>query len=236
MFLSPVDCQTIFQELNNQNFSAAVGSGQNPFNAFTFGRANIPRQQSQFPNCEFSDFEYSSKPKVISSIIKITLFEAYKGCQYPLSIVRWCIENNKQIEQNETIYVTVPKGIDNNEIITLKDKGNRISNTNKGDIEIKINIINNTAFERNGIDLILKKSITLKESFCGFSFELQYLDGREFKINNETGNIIPQDFRKIIPKLGMQRDNIYGNLIIIFNIIYPKQFTASQINTLKEIL
>ena len=71
-------------------------------------------------------------------------------------------------------------------------------------------------FERNGIDLIFKKSITLKESLCGFSFDLLYIDGREFKINNEPGNIIPAEFTKIIPKLGMERDNNIGNLIIIF--------------------
>ena len=120
--------------------------------------------------------------------------------------------------------------------IVLKNKGHIINDSIKGDIEIKINVTNNTNFERIGIDLIYKKSISLKESFCGFSFDLKYIDGREFKINNEAGNVIPPDFRKIIPKLGMNRENDNGKLIIIFNIIYPKQLSIEQIDKLREIL
>ena len=96
-------------------------------------------------------------------------------------------------------YIDIPKGIDDNEIITIINKGNRISDTNKGDVEIKILVKKHELFKRNGIDLIYKKSITLKESFCGFSFDLTYIDGKEFKINNKAGNIIPSDFRKVIP-------------------------------------
>ena len=121
------------------------------------------------------------------------------------------------------------------EIITLKEKGNAIDDI-YGDIDVKICVSNNSDFERNGIDLIFKKSITLKESFCGFTFNLKYIDDREFKINNEPGNVIPPNFRKIISNLGMHRDNDVGNLIIIFDVIYPKQLNKEQITILNEVL
>ena len=82
----------------------------------------------------------------------------------------------------------------------------------------------------------LKKSITLKESFCGFCFDLIYIDGKEFKINNKAGNVIPPDFRKVISKMGMQRDDDIGDLIIIFDVVYPKQFTTEQLEGLEKIL
>jgi len=202
----------------------------NSFSSFSFNPpfSNISPQ--------FENHEYDSKPTTINISISISLFEAYKGCKFPVPITRWKIENNKQIEQTETIYIDIPKGIDNNEIITIKDKGNQISNNNKGSIEVKINIENSTFFERNGIDLIFKKHISLKDSLCGFTFDLPYIDGREFKINNEAGNIIPPDFRKTIPKLGMTRDNEIGDLIIIFDVIYPKTLTKKQIEELSSIL
>ena len=134
------------------------------------------------------------------------------------------------------MYIDIPKGIDNSEIITLENKGNRINTSLTGDVEIKILISNDTHFCRQGLDLIYKKSITLKESYCGFNFDLHYIDGREFKIKNEPGNIIPPNFRKIISNLGLKRENHLGNLIILFDVIYPKQFTQEQIKGLDKIL
>ena len=234
MFMNPMNAQTLLNELTAIPFGQNMSMGAESFAGLPF-RSSFKINK---PNCldGFSKFEYNSKPQTIYTSISITLLDAYGGHKYPLTITRWIIEADIKQEQTETIYVNIPKGIDDNEIITIKNKGNKISDTNKGDIEVKININNDMGFERNGIDLIFKKSITLKESFCGFSFDLPYIDGREFKINNEAGNVIPQDFRKIIPKLGMERDGEHGNLIIIFNIIYPKKLSSKQIEKLKEIL
>lgn len=184
-----------------------------------------------------NNFEFNSRPKTISHKINISLLDAYKGSKIPITIERWTYENNIEYIQEETIYVDIPKGIDNNEIITIKEKGNKLSNSNKGDIEVRINIINDTEFERNGIDLIYKKTISLKESLCGFNFTVKYIDGREFIINNKLGNIIPPEFRKIINNLGMTRENVTGDLIIIFNVEYPKTISneiLEKISTLLE--
>lgn len=225
MMMDPTELETIINDINHMGI-------QTPFGKMSFN----PLNKVDKLNKNFSQHQYNSKPTTIYKIINITLLQAYTGCKIPLNIVRWKIEDNIKHEQNETIYIDISKGVDDNEIITMINKGNKISNENKGDIEIKITINNDTAFERNGIDLIFKKSITLKESLCGFCFDLPYIDGREFKINNEAGNVIPSDFRKIIPKMGMQRDDDIGNLIIIFDIKYPKQLTTEQIKELTTIL
>jgi DnaJ-class molecular chaperone len=183
-----------------------------------------------------NNFEFNSKPKTIHQKINISLLDAYKGCKIPITIERWNYENNIEYAQEETIYVDIPKGIDNNEIITIKEKGNKLSNSNKGDIEVRISITNETDFERNGIDLIYKKTISLKESLCGFNFTLNYIDGREFIINNKLGNIIPPDFRKIINNLGMTRENVTGDLIIIFNVEYPKTISNEILEKISAIL
>jgi DnaJ family protein A protein 2 len=183
-----------------------------------------------------NNFEFNSKPKTINHKINISLLDAYKGCKIPITIERWNYENNIEYIQEETIYVDIPKGIDNNEIITIKEKGNKLSNSNKGDIEVRINITNETEFERNGIDLIYKKTISLKESLCGFNFTIKYIDGREFIINNKLGNIIPPDFRKIINNLGMTRENVTGDLIIIFNVEYPKTISNEILEKIAAIL
>jgi len=209
---------------NNSNNSIKTSKINNRFmNNFT--------QQDCFS--QHNDF---LKPESIFETINITLLQAFNGCKIPINITKWKIDSNTKFQQEETLYIDIPKGVDNNEIIILENKGNRLNSHQIGDIEIKILINNNTSFLREGLDLIYKKTITLKESYCGFSFDLPYIDGREFKINNKPGNIIPNNFRKIIPQLGLKRDNDIGNLLILFEVIYPKQFSEEQLEKLKDIL
>ena len=247
MFFSKADTQNIMNEFANIPFSSLIGLGLgqgsnlftnhlNKFNTHNNNNNNNQNQNQSRNFKEFSQYEYDSKPATISLAINLNLQEAYTGCKMPISITRWIIESDRKTVQTETIYLDIPKGVDDNEIITVVNKGNRISNTNRGNIEVKVNVKKHEIFDRNGIDLIFKKSITLKESFCGFSFDLEYIDGRVFKINNEIGNIIPVGFQKIIPKMGMRRDDDVGNLIILFDIVYPNEFTASQIEELSKIL
>ena len=146
------------------------------------------------------------------------------------------IENNKNIiKELENIYVTIPKGIDNNEIIIIKNKGNSINNIN-GDIKIQIKIKDNINYTRDGLNLFFKKNITLKDALCGFSFIIDHVDNKSYKINNNGENIIKDGEEKIIPKLGIERDNFKGDLIIVFKIIYPKKLTLDQKRILNEIL
>ena len=93
-------------------------------------------------------------------------------CQVQIDIERWIIENGNKVFEHETVYVTIPKGIDEGEMIILKDKGNSINEECKGDIKIVVKIENTTDFQRSGLDLVLQKTISIKEALCGFVFEL----------------------------------------------------------------
>jgi len=177
-----------------------------------------------------------AKPPPIVKTETINLSKAYTGYNMPIEITRWIIENEIKREETETIYIPIPLGIDNNEIIILREKGNILSDTNKGDIKIFIKIQNDTDFTRNGLDLVLNKTISLKDALCGFVFDLKYLDGRVFKINNTTGNIITNNYNKVLKGMGMRRDNHIGNLIINFTVSFPEKLTNEQMNSLREIL
>lgn len=231
--------------LNNKFSESSLEIDPNILMGMFFGNTNtnsILNEISKSINNNFNkDFinnpfqKENNKPETIFKTLNISLINSFSGCKIPININRWIYENNIKQYQNEKIYLDIPKGIDNNEIITLSGKGNKINEYNKGDIEIRIILDNDENFERNGIDLIFKKSISLKESFCGFSFDLTYIDGREYKIKNEAGNVIPPDFKKIIPNMGLTRDNERGNLIIIFKVEYPKKLSDTQVESLKTI-
>jgi DnaJ-class molecular chaperone len=175
------------------------------------------------------------KPPPIIKQINVPIDKILTGTTIPVDIERWLIENGLKIFEKETVYVTVPKGIDDGEIILLKDKGNILGETNKGDIKVFIKIENTTEFKRSGLDLILDKTITVKEALCGFSFELKYITGKVYTITNNSGNIISHGYQKIIPNMGLTRDGHTGSLLIVFDVKFPEKLSEEVLSALKAI-
>jgi hypothetical protein len=177
-----------------------------------------------------------NKPIPIMTSLQITMSQVFTGASIPLEVERWILQSGTKIFEKETIYVDIPQGIDDNEILILRDRGNVISDNCKGDIKINILVQNNTAFKRAGLDLILDKNISLKESLCGFSFELNYINGKSYTLNNNKGSIVPPEYKKIYPDMGLKRGDHKGNMIINFHVDFPTNLTIEQIDKLIEIL
>ena len=57
-----------------------------------------------------------------------------------------------------------------------------------------------------------------------------------YTINNNSNNIIPPEYIKVIPNMGLTRDGHIGNLLIHFHVDFPEKLSEEQIKILKEIL
>jgi DnaJ-class molecular chaperone len=178
---------------------------------------------------------FMQKPTPIIKNVVVPIDKILTGTTIPLDIERWLIQDGNKVFETENMYVTIPKGIDDGEIIILREKGNISREDYKGDVKLFIKILNDTEFKRSGLDLIFEKSISIKEALCGFSFELKYVTGKTYTINNHSGNIISNGYKKIIPNMGFSREQHTGNLIIIFNVKFPEKLTPETIELLKNI-
>lgn len=176
------------------------------------------------------------KPPAIVKNVQINMEMVLNGGKIPVEIERWIVENGNKLHETSTVYVDIFKGIDHNEIIMLKDQGNVINENCKGDVKIFIAVNNDSCFSRRGLDLIMEKEISLKESLCGFSFDLKYINGKTYTINNLPGNIIPPEYLKVIPNMGLTREGHTGNLIIHFHTKFPEALTKENIDALSKIL
>ena len=176
------------------------------------------------------------KPTPIIKTVIITLSQSFFGLTYPLLIERWILVNNEKRIEKEKIYINIKQGVDSGEIIIVKDKGNIINNQLRGDIKIHIKVENKSMFKRDGLNLKINKSISLKESLTGFTFDIKHINGKKYTINNDSGNIIPVNYIKQIEGLGITRDGKSGKLIIEFLIEFPEKLTPEQIEKIKEIL
>mgnify|MGYP005989669139 CR=1 FL=1 len=177
-----------------------------------------------------------NKPPPIIKNVAISLEQAYKGDQVAVIVERWLFEDSIRKCESETLYIPIHKGIDDKEMIILRDKGNVLDNNLKGDVKVIISIQNESEFKRDGLNLILEKEITLKDSLCGFTFIIQHLSGKQLRFNNEAGVPIKDGLVKMISNFGMERDNHTGNLCIKFNVKHPEKLTSEQIDRLREIL
>ena len=212
-------------------FGQGQGQGQHPFH----GGMDIPNVQ-MFRNGMPVDMSKFHTPPPIIKTIEIDFKAAYTGINIPIEIERWVLINNTKQFEKEKIYIPIPAGIDENEIIIMKGKGNYKNETLKGDIKIFIKIKNNTDLERDGLNLINKKNLTLREALLGFSFTINHISGKTFNLVNDPGKVITPGFKKIAPGMGMNRENMKGDLIIYFNVIFPKNLSLEQVEKLKNIL
>ena len=180
--------------------------------------------QQQHPQRQHPQQQHP-KPAAIVKALNITLEMAYNG-----------VENFSINVDNETLFINIPKNINDNEVIVLFEKGNINEHGQRGDINLVFNILQHSSFKRENNDLKFEKHITLKESLCGFEFTIKHLNGKSFQIQHRENCIIQDNTIKIIPNLGMVQKNMIGNLKIVFKIDYPQKLTSEQITALSSIL
>lgn len=178
-------------------------------------------------------------PQIIEKTILISLETAYLGGSMPVEIERQVFHNGNPVFETSTLYVDIPRGIENGEKIILHGKGHMSAETTNGDISISVQIREDSTYYRTGLDLRYTHTISLKEALCGFSFELKHISGKSFHLNNHQNHtIIRPNYSKTIPGLGMVRENPSqtGNLIIEFCVNFPVSLTQEQIEGLSKIL
>lgn len=190
------------------------------------------------PGMPFQMFQNMNRPPPIMKNVTITLEVAFTGTSIPLEIERWSHKDGMRFNEIETIYVDIPAGIDDKEMIVIKDKGNAVNEQLKGDIKVIVNVENNNStLKRQGMDLVYQKKISLKEALCGFTFDIMHLNGKQLCMNNNVNKtIIKPGFNKVITGLGMKRGDAFGNLIIQFDVEFPNTLTKEQLETLEKTL
>ena len=212
------------------HFSAGQGVDiNNIFNMFFNG--GIPDQSV------FSVFRdgvpQPMKPSPILQTLTLTLEQSFKGCFVDIKIDRTVSVGESVSYETETFNISIPAGIDQQQFI-IQEKGDVCENC-KGDVIITIHIENNPPFSRQGIDIIYSKTLSLKESLCGFSFVINHPSGELIIITEQT--ITKPSSKKVIPSMGMRKDGQqFGNLIIEFFIEFPESLTTEQIDLINTIL
>ncbi len=199
---------------------------------------NVPHVPQVQTMKEISSSEQIIVPPLVQTL-PVTYMQAYKGCVLPIEIERKLYNNETSTSfttESETVYINIPQGIDNNEILFFSNKGDAIGN-HYGELKVSVQLVDNEIYKRDGLDLIYTKKITLKESLCGCTFFLEHLNKKSFKISTH-GNVVNPNHKQRIPLLGFQRldSTTIGDLVINFEIVFPETLSNEDMETLKGVL
>ena len=124
-------------------------------------------------------------------------------------------------------------------VITFKNEADWHSDfTDVGDVLVFVNSKNEEGgFQREGDNLIMKRSISLLESLTNTVFYFKHLDNRVIKV--VSNNIIHPNQKMIIKGEGMPnlQDNLVkGDIIIIFDVKFPNILDKERAKYLVKIL
>ena len=106
------------------------------------------------------------------------------------------------------------------EYLIMRGKGNAIKKGVSGDLIINMLEIPHNIFKRNNQDIHQRIKLSYKDLVLGCSPELETLDGK-IRINIKEGTDVGHILR--VPKKGLERDNVKGDMMVEVWIDIPKK-------------
>ena len=139
-----------------------------------------------------------------------------------------------QVRKRKTVKVSIPAGIDNGQIISLRGQGNAGKNGGPaGDLQIVVSVQPHQLFRRDGSDVYCDAPITFTQAVLGGELEIPTIDGK-VKYDIPEGTQTGTTFRlrnKGIPNVnGRGR----GDQFVTVHIETPRSLNREQKEALKR--
>jgi len=247
------DAEKKFKEINEANEVLSDPENRKKYDKYgenwkhgeQYESAQQQQQQSQsnqqgFSNDDYSDFFESMfgggrgnsrqsqhakfKGQDYNSQLHLELKDVYTAQQQVLTV------NGKKIR------LTIPAGVENGQVIKIKDKGESgINGGPNGDLYIQFVIDNHTQFKREGNNLYRTIDLDLYTAILGGEIEVATFDSKvKLKIKPETKNGLKVKLKgKGFPIY--KNDGQFGDLFITFKIDSPTNLSEKEIALFKEL-
>jgi len=140
----------------------------------------------------------------------------------------------KKIRRARKISVTIPAGIDNDQVITLRGQGETGEYGGpSGDLHINITVKPHKLFKRKGYDLYCDIPISFAQAALGAELEVPTLSGK-VKYTIPEGTQTGTTFRLRNQGIQHLRGNLRGDLYVKVNIEVPKHLNEKQKELLRQ--
>jgi DnaJ-class molecular chaperone len=200
------------------------GQGQgNPFE-FHFGSGNFEDVFSQF-----GFGRQQPRNKSFNINVEITLEEVLTGKEINAEVG---VPGGKK----KIINIEVPAGIEHGQQIRYQGMGdNSVPSARPGDLLVNVFVRPHPTFRREGDSLIVEKTISVWEALLGVNVEITTLDRKTLNITIPPGTQ-PETVLSCkgegIPNM---RSKVRGNMLIKIKVNIPKNLSAAQIETIRQL-
>jgi len=197
-------------------------------------------RQNDFSNEEYSDF-FESMFGGGRSPHNQGYGQKFKGQDYNAELtfeLKDVYTTQSQIltVNGEKIRLTIPAGVENGQVIKIKEKGGvGVNGGPAGDLFIKFNINNHTQFKRQGNDLYQNVDLDLYTSILGGVIIIDTFDGKvKLQIKPETKNESKAKMKgKGFPLY--KKEGEFGDMIISYHIKIPTNLSEKEIELFREL-
>lgn len=147
---------------------------------------------------------------------------------------RSCNGNGRK-RVNKKVEITIPAGIDNDQMLNIGGHGNSgINGGAAGDLHVYIRVKNHTIFERRGDDVWCEMPITVAQAMLGAEVTVPTLDGKvKYTVHEGTqqGDVFKLKGKGIPHIHGRGR----GDQYVKMNIEIPKSLNSKQKEAVKNL-
>lgn len=151
----------------------------------------------------------------------------------------------KKKRERKVLEVHIEKGMRHKQKVVFRGMADEKPNLEPGNINFVISEKDHETFKRKGADLLIRKTLSLKEALTGFAWKVNHLDGREVVIRSKPGEVIRPEglngrpYVKIVPNEGMPSHGnpfVRGNLYVLFTVEFPGDgdLTPKAVEALRE--
>ncbi len=159
------------------------------------------------------------KKTIIGSYTSFTVCPECKGDGTKAEKVCNVCNGDGKIKENEEIDVSIPAGIDNNQVIKIEGRGDAGKKGGKaGNLFVRVYVKEHPIFERKGDDLYISREINYSSAALGDEIEVLTLEGTSILMKvpqgTESGKILRISGKGIPHFGGYGKGNMYIELII----------------------
>lgn len=200
---------------------------------------------------------FSGEPKQpVDLVVEIpcTLSDLYNGCTKTVSYKRFLLNEDHQTTRTEELRkdITIWRGYSEETEIRHSRMGNESAESHTSDLVFKIKQQPHDCYRRDGDNLIYTHKLSLCDAIQAAPVIIETLDGRQMTVSFDE--VINPETQKVVPNEGMPilkinenvlelqtygksgKDPERGDLIVEFDIAFPKFLTEDKRQQLSSIL
>ena len=134
-----------------------------------------------------------------------------------------------RVQQQQTLNVTIPKGVDNDTRIRLSGEGEAgLNGGPHGDLYVFITVRDHTDYQREGPHLQRVATLSIADAVLGTELELTHLDGSPFKVTIPAGTQPGQQIKLKGKGMPMVNSGQVGDLYIEAKVSIPTKLSAAE--------